>query len=308
MERGHPILCIPRGQDRIRKESALPCAILALVQLETGRIVASKTPGDGYVVLTVQAPGIAAAVKPGQFVMAGCTRDSETPFPLLKRALAVFTLPDRETTREQFTLLIRVVGEGTRRLASLDPGEAIDLIGPLGNGFDLAAASGQSNLLVAGGTGLASLYLLAEELARRGDTVLMAAGGRSAGDLVALAPFEELGIPLEITTEDGSRGTKGLVTAAVETILSRRAPRPYRLYACGPTAMMEAVGRLAAARGLPCSISVEVKMGCGFGVCLGCSVKTRGGYRLACTDGPVFDAAEFVWESEQWEGSACQAR
>ncbi|GAB4243555.1 MAG: dihydroorotate dehydrogenase electron transfer subunit [Acidobacteriota bacterium] len=279
------------------------------VQLTQGTVLENRTFA-GAAVLTVEAPEIARQVRPGQFVMAACARDSEIPFPLLKRALAVFTLPDRDAERRLITLLIKIVGDGTRRLAAAAPGTRLDLVGPLGNGFTLEGTERTRNWIVAGGSGLASVYLLAEELQRRGASVEVMAGGRTAGDLEFLEPFERLGVPLWITTEDGSRGRRGLVTAVLDERLGQVASErsSLRLFTCGPMAMMQEVTRRAQERAIPCQLSVEVKMACGFGVCLGCSVKTRQGYRLACTDGPVFSATEFCWESPRGEEATCGKR
>lgn len=245
-------------------------------------------------VLTVRTPEVAASVRPGQFVMAAVSGQGDTPSPLLKRALAVFTVPDREATR--ITLLIKVVGEGTRRLSAVRPGDTLDLVGPLGEGFDLERGRGRINLIVVGGTGIASAFLLARELARAGEEVRLLYGGRTADDLAGLSPFEQMDIPIVTTTEDGTAGRAGLVTDALRECLERYPVRHLNLYTCGPNRMMQVVSEMAAPLGIPCQISVEIKMACGFGVCLGCTVKTTGSYRLACTHGPVFDASEFVWE------------
>lgn len=278
------------------------------MQLTQGVVLDRRTLAGGAVILTVEAPEIARQARPGQFVMAACARDSEIPFPLLKRALAVFTLPDRDGDRRLITLLIKIVGDGTRRLAAAAPGTRLDLVGPLGNGFTLEGTQQSKNWIVAGGSGLASVYLLADELHRREASVEVVAGGRSAADLEMLQPFEELRVPLWIATEDGSRGRRGLVTALLDERLAQAGPDPIRLFTCGPMAMMQEVVRRAEERNIPCQLSVEVKMACGFGVCLGCSVQTRRGYRLACTDGPVFSAAEFCWESPRREETTCSSR
>ncbi len=245
-------------------------------------------------ILTVQAPEIASATRPGQFVMAAVSGQGDIPSPLLKRALAVFTIPDREPTR--ITLLIKTLGDGTRRLAAVRPGDTLELVGPLGEGFDLERARNRINLIVVGGTGIASVYLLARDLCHRGEEVRLLYGGRSADDLAGLEPFERLNIPILTTTEDGTAGETGLVTAALRDCLQRYPVRHLNLYTCGPNRMMQVVSEMASPLAIPCQVSVEIKMACGFGVCLGCTVKTSAGYRLACTHGPVFDASEFVWE------------
>lgn len=233
--------------------------------------------------------------------MAALADGASYPSPLLKRALAVYTIPDRRARRRQITLLAKVLGEGTRRLASAKPGDNLSLVGPLGNGFDLDRSRNRINLIVVGGTGIASVYLLTEDIALSGEEVHLIYGGRTANDLVGLADFERLGVPILTTTEDGSKGLKGLVTDGLKECLNQFPARHLNVYTCGPSRMMESVTRLTRIHGIACQISVEVKMACGFGVCLGCTVKVLDQYRLACTHGPVFDGTEFVWEGSKLE-------
>ncbi len=246
--------------------------------------------------LTVGAPEIAARALPGQFVMAAEAAADSLPYPLLKRALAVYSVRHDENRPAAVSMLIKTVGPGTRRLATLEAGDSLNLMGPLGNGFDLDLARGKVTLLVAGGVGIASVYMLAQQLLARGDEVHLLYGGRTAEDLVVLDDFTDLGIPVFTATEDGSRGFHGLVTEGLQGYVNDFVLGRLVIYTCGPSPMMRAVCKLAADRDIPCQISVEAKMACGFGVCLGCSVKTVDSYRLACQHGPVFDGREFVWE------------
>jgi dihydroorotate dehydrogenase electron transfer subunit len=163
-----------------------------------------------------------------------------------------------------------------------------------------APDAGSEALLVAGGYGIAPFVLLAKQLLAGGVRVRVFYGGRTAHDLLLRKPFEERGIPLTLTTEDGSLGTRGLVTAAVAAHLADHADTA-RLFACGPRPMLLAVARLAEERGLPAQVSLDPWMGCGLGTCLGCVVQIRmpgeerPRYRCACTEGPVFDASTVVW-------------
>lgn len=234
---------------------------------------------------------IASRARPGQFLMVSVESKDETPSPILKRALAVYG-----TEHEDFTLLIRIEGDGTRKLCQAAPGNHLNLVGPLGNGFDLERGAGRYNVIVAGGSGIASVYLLARELRRKGRDVCLVYGGRNASDLAGLEDFQALKIPIHTATEDGSAGFRGMVTGALRQVISGLAGKPLNIYTCGPNPMMQAVSAMAAEDAIPCQLSVEIKMACGFGVCLGCAVKTTGGNRLACTHGPVFDATEFIWE------------
>ena len=261
-----------------------------------GKVRANESLGRDNFLLTVEAPAIAAATRPGQFVMAAAAETYSQPFPLLRRALAVFSIEG--SNRDRITLLLKIIGDGTRKLAGMKEGDPIRLVGPLGCAFDCQRARGRQALIVAGGIGIASVYLLAEELAHQGTDVHLIYGGRSAGDLVCLEYFERLPISLTLTTEDGSRGRAGRVTGPLAECLPGLSPDNSIVFTCGPNAMMKAVSSQVLRLGIRCQVSVETKMACGFGVCLGCSVKVGDRYRLACTHGPVFEAAGFVWEEE----------
>lgn len=254
-----------------------------------------RYPGDNFLI-AVEAPKIAAACKPGQFVMAALEEPLSHPAPLLKRALAVYSVEEHEGLPHRITLLIKRVGDGTTRLLNARPGDRLSLVGPLGNGFELDSEPGGSHLVVAGGIGIASVFLAVQALSRAGEDVRLIYGARTSRDLVGLDDFRRLDIPITATTEDGSQGLHGLVTEGLREVLAEVGANRCALYVCGPNPMMEAVAAIASQRNIPCQISVEVKMACGFGVCLGCSVKTVQGYRLACTHGPVFEADTFIWE------------
>jgi dihydroorotate dehydrogenase electron transfer subunit len=217
---------------------------------------------------------------PGQFAMLRAEGGPGHTDPLLPRPMAVFR-GDARALEFRF----KVVGRGTARLAQLRPGARVSLLGPLGRGFP--PGDGPA-LLVGGGTGIASLYELAQRLGRAARVVL---GARTAAEVLALEDFEKLPVALTVTTEDGSRGTRGRVTDALEL------PPGLTVYACGPDAMMRAVAARAAAAGLRCFVSLESPMACGFRICLGCAVRTPDGIRYVCHDGPVFDAAELGWSA-----------
>ena len=219
------------------------------------------------------------------------------PYPLLKRALAIYDIPDSSARPGWISLIVKAIGDGTQALVSLRKGDRLQLVGPLGNGFDLEASRDRHCLLVAGGIGIASLLLVARRLVELERDVTLLYGGRSRSDLVGLEDFKRLGVRCLVTTEDGSQGRRGRVTLALEEALQLSGEN-FFTYTCGPNPMMEAVSRINLERGIPGQLSVESKMACGFGVCLGCTVLTTNGYRLACTHGPVFSPQEFVWEGE----------
>jgi len=214
---------------------------------------------------------------PGQFAMLsfGPLGISD---PLLPRPMAVFMA---RGTRVEFRH--KIVGRGTELLASLPTGSRLGIVGPLGNGFP---ATAEPLVLVGGGTGIASLFELAQ--AHPGSQVLL--GGRSKADILARQEFATLEVDLQLATDDGSIGHRGLVTDLLN-------PRPgERVYACGPTAMMQVAHEKASKASVPSWVSLENQMACGFGVCLGCVISGRERYRYVCTDGPVFEGESVDWE------------
>ena len=242
-----------------------------------------------YRSLVLDAPALATAAQPGQFVM---VRVSETTDPLLRRPFSLFRADGPAGTAE---ILFRISGRGTSMLDRVQSGDTIDVVGPLGRPFP--SLPGQEIVLVGGGVGIPPLFFYAETLRRlepaRNIHVLM--GGRTKGDLVAWEEFERLGIDVQPATDDGSAGHAGVVTDLLQPFLG-----PSRaILACGPTPMLRAVSEMAARSNTPCYVSVEERMACGLGVCMGCAVPVRSdhgpSYRLACTDGPVFEAREVLW-------------
>ena len=229
--------------------------------------------------------------RPGQFVM---LRPDWAHDPLLPRA---FSILDVEGERASY--LVKVSGRGTALLESLTAGDRLSVLGPLGRPFPLG---GSSDVLVAGGVGLAPLLWYAR---RNPGAHTVVYGARSAGDLVLLDEIRASGVRLVVATEDGSapegeRAVKGRVTDALVNVLADVAPTS-RVLACGPNAMMRAVADLAAARALECLLSLEGPMACGVGVCLGCPVENGPGapsakkaWSYCCVDGPVFDARTII--------------
>ncbi|MDR1936450.1 MAG: dihydroorotate dehydrogenase electron transfer subunit [Candidatus Accumulibacter sp.] len=267
------------------------------------KILSNARISPGYWRIRLTAPREFACARPGQFVMARIGGGID---PLLRRPLAVFNLgaqASAEGPQAWFEMLYRVVGKGTGLLSTLREGDAIDILGPLGKGFDLGGGDedGGEKLLVGGGIGLAPLHLLARELVKRRSPVRLFAGGRARDDLLCLAEFEGLGVECHCATEDGSFGVRGLVTAALDRHLDALEGKA-TLYACGPDGMLRALARIAAERSLPCQVSLEAHMACGVGACLGCVAAGRRhspqtpDYRCICTEGPVFEASELKWD------------
>lgn len=193
-------------------------------------------------------------------------------------------------------ILAKTVGRGTALLERSLPGAEVDVLGPLGTSFPAPDAD-CVDLLVAGGVGLPPLYMQAELAAaqKRVARSELLYGGRGTKDLVLLQEMQSMGLALHLTTEDGTVGTKGLVTRVLEARLDAHRGKRVRVMGCGPNAMLWAVGRLAREREIPCFISLEEQMACGIGVCLGCAIPARSRpYRYVCSNGPVFDAADVL--------------
>lgn len=228
--------------------------------------------------------------RPGQFLMlsAGPVGAAPRYDPLLPRPMAVF-----RSDPSAVEVLYKVTGRGTRLMSTLRRGDEIDFVGPLGVGFPLPPP-GVRALLVGGGTGIASLYELAEACLTRGPVSVLL-GARREIDLMACADFEALpGAHVEVATEDGSRGHRGRVTELLESALAVEGAA--EIYACGPNAMMARASEVAKKAGAPCRVSLENHMACGIGVCLGCAVpRAEGGFALVCRDGPVFPSTGVAW-------------
>jgi len=219
----------------------------------------------------------------------------------LRRPCSIF-----ELVRQQdgglagVSLLNKRVGRGTSQLYEARVGDTVALLGPLGQPFVPVDPPGEA-WMIAGGVGLAPFATLAEALAARHTPMTLFYGGRSAADLYYTTWFEKLGAALVLTTEDGTQGEAGRVTAPLERALhAAPADRNLTIYACGPTPMMRAVARLGAAHKRPVFVSLEPVMGCGMGGCYSCVVRVarRGAVHFvrSCLDGPVFDASEVVWD------------
>jgi dihydroorotate dehydrogenase electron transfer subunit len=263
-----------------------------------GRVLENQSLGGGYFLTTLEAPTIAGVCEPGQFVMAGSLDPSEL---LLRRPFSVCLVgPGPGGDRSSVAVLYRVVGRGTSFLSRLAPGDEAALLGPLGHGFSMPR-EGETPVVVAGGVGIAAFPFFLERLAASGRPAHLLYGGRTKLDLPMLEWLRERALSVAVTTDDGSSGARGLVTAALEARLAGPASRRDRLYLCGPHAMMKAVAAIAARAGVACEVALETPMACGYGVCVGCVVEVHdfqgeyGRYRRVCVDGPVMDAGEIRW-------------
>lgn len=222
-------------------------------------------------VISIDAPQIAASVRAGQFVNLGWS-----PGPLLRRPFSVY-----RTDGDRIEIVLKAVGEGTFQLLAMSEGDHLSCLGPLGRGFDLTAGP-KSAVLISGGLGVAPMPLAAKEATALGMRVTWVHGARNSDELCS----ESDGHEVIWATDDGSKGFTGTAVAA--------APDADLVLACGPNRMLSAV----ADRWPGAQVAVETYMGCGTGVCLGCAVPlTRGGFDRACKEGPVYRAADIDWSS-----------
>ncbi|MCE5191103.1 MAG: dihydroorotate dehydrogenase electron transfer subunit [Actinomycetia bacterium] len=254
--------------------------------LENVIVLSNDRVAEGVGVIVLQSPRVAAAVRPGQFVHLRIAEGSDF---ILRRPFSV-----HRAEEGRIHILYQVLGPGTRVLSEKWQGDKMDLIGPLGHGWQVPNGVAHA-LLVAGGLGAAPLGMLAEELARRGIAVTVAHGAPTASRLVGRDVFEATARRVMTSTDDGSAGERGLVTTLVERALD--AERPDVVYACGPEAMARIVAAHAAGADVPCQVSLERLMACGVGACLSCVVATTEGQRRACVEGPVFDAERVIWDA-----------
>lgn len=280
----------------------------------------------------------ARRAKPGQFVHVLCEGESGGCAPLLRRPLSLF---DVDPERGTMDFIYKVVGLGTEVLARVRPGAGVDFLGPLGRPFNTARSepappaslcearrTGPSrgtgdisqSFLVGGGVGIPPLYFLAKALLENGVKTTVFLGARTKDWVICAADFRKIGAPVHIATDDGTRGHRGSVVDLVSKhpvmlSLSKHDRFPFVLrhaqderrpilYICGPTPMMAAAARWAGERGIPAQVSLEERMGCAMGVCMGCVVEvtteqlgSHKRFQRVCTEGPVFPAEAIVWRN-----------
>lgn len=244
-----------------------------------GTIDSSEQLSEKYYLLKIHAPEISDTIKPGQF----CNiKVSESSFPLLRRPFSVC-----DVEGEYIYFMYDLHGEGTRLLSQKQIGDKLDILGPLGNGFNVDGDY-DTAVIIAGGIGVAPFPLLTKSLAEK--EILTFLGGRTKDFLITYG-LENIWM----ATDDGSEGFNGTVLEMIEKNIKLLSDKKIKLFACGPTPMLKAAQEFSKHYDYECELSTECAMACGFGICQGCPVETEGGvYKLVCKDGPVFNAKEVI--------------
>lgn len=254
-------------------------------QLSRARVLKNEWVSADVKRLTLLSPEIARAAQPGQFVN---VKVNSTYAPLLRRPFSLNRIDEKQGA---FSLLYKVVGEGTSLMSQAGDDDVLDVLGPLGNSFEVAQDC-KDSIIIAGGIGIAPFYPLARKLLQQGQSVTCVMGARCREDINELDELRALGVNVLCATEDGSEGMRGLVTDVLRAHLKSN---PCSMaYACGPNAMLAAVKAVCAEFDTPLQLSLEAHMACGLGVCLGCTCRKgkEEGYVHVCKEGPIFWAEE----------------
>ncbi|MGD2278984.1 MAG: dihydroorotate dehydrogenase electron transfer subunit, partial [Candidatus Omnitrophota bacterium] len=245
--------------------------------------------------MELEAPFLAQNSAPGQFVTVK-TQEKGASDPLFRIPLGVHAV-----RKSGIKLLYKVVGTATGMLSAKAKGETLDVLGPLGNGFDLAPVLRNKDsraVLVAGGHGVAPLYFLAKTLARKKRKIDVFIGACEAKHIVCAKEFRKLKAKVTTAAEKGRCQCQGYVTKPLSEYLrrNRKHAQKMTIYACGPRPMLAALAEEAKKYQVPAQGSLDAYMVCGIGACLGCAVETTDGYKLVCKDGPVFNVQEIKWK------------
>jgi len=251
---------------------------VGMIQEQSQVIGVSEVARNTYV-LSFHSPRIARAVVAGQFVNISVTNDSD---PLLRRPFSIY-----RTHGDQCEIIFNVVGKGTRFLQKKTKDDSVNVLGPLGTPYSLHGDEFSTAVLVGGGLGVAPLPISTLTLMKNRKKIVTILGARSAEYLVE-QHLEEV----HLCTDDGTRGLKGTAVDLLMKLWKTQEWKSPKIFACGPTAMLQALGKFAIENDIPCEVSLEGPMACGFGICQGCPVELADGlsrYALMCKDGPAFD-------------------
>ncbi|MCK5595314.1 dihydroorotate dehydrogenase electron transfer subunit [bacterium] len=252
-------------------------------------IIENKKISAGCYRITFESRKIACMAKPGQFLHIKC---SDTYDPLLRRPISIHSVENNV-----IEILYKVVGRGTGLLSEKSCGDSIDVMGPLGNGFDYQSlvTCHLSPILVGGGIGIAPLYFLARKLVEKYSNVTVLIGADAKHNILCVDKLKKLGCRVKVSTNDGSTGINGTVVNLLKKELSPENVK-LKIFACGPIPMLKQINRLVSVYNVSSQVSLEKRMACGIGACMGCIIKVKNGYKRVCKDGPVFDIKEVIWE------------
>ncbi len=262
------------------------------------KILSKKEVAPNIFSIKLSAPSVAQEALPGQFIHVKCSKDN---YPLLRRPLSIHRI-DKE--KGEISILFQVIGEGTKLLAQKEVRDNLDILGPIGNGFNIYPES-KKIIIIGGGIGVAPLLALCEESIRQGKEVRVLIGALKKELVIEEENFRKLGAKVDVASNDGSYKYKGLVTDLLERII-KEGWLADQIFACGPKLKLKKVVEVSLEAHIDCQVSLEERMACGIGACLGCvcKIKTRDKkegkvkyeFKRVCVDGPVFRGSEVVWD------------
>lgn len=262
------------------------------------KILSKEEVAPNIFLIKLLAPLIAQDAIPGQFVHIKCSKEN---YPLLRRPLSIHRI-DKE--KGDISILFQVIGEGTKLIANKSIGDDLDIMGPIGNGFNILPES-KKIMIIGGGIGVAPLLTLCEESIKQGKEARVLIGALKKELIIGEESFKFLGAKVEVATDDGSYCHKGLVTDLLERAV-QEGWLADQIFACGPKPMLKKICEITSKSNINYQVSMEEKMACGIGACLGCvcKVKTKDKsgtqvkyeYKRVCIDGPVFAGNEVIWD------------
>jgi len=264
----------------------------------TATILSNIEAAPGHFLMTLAVSMAFRDARPGQFVM---LRPAGRGFPFLGRPLGIYGLAEN-ANGARIEILFRAAGRGTKVISTLCEGDRIEILGPLGNRFEIIPGM-RTAVLVAGGIGIAPLVFLAERLSvnapSEGVKTILYIGARDSESLLGIDRMRTFGAEIRVSTDDGSAGYRGPVTDLFRDDLTSFDASKTGVFVCGPNPMLKRMGEMIADHPVPCQVLMEERMACGMGACLGCTIEVRtpsgSEYRQVCADGPVFDLRSIVW-------------
>ena len=252
------------------------------------KVISQEEIKKGCFRIKMEAPFVANKAEPGQFLHIRC---GDSMDPLLRRPISIHRIGKKDVE-----ILYNVVGKGTAILSGLKKGDSVDIVGPLGRGFNVCKTRRSTKMLIAGGMGVAPLLGLAEKLSKDTKKFIVILGAKTKNHILCEKEFKALGAEVYVATEDGSRGKKALATELAQELARSKQYKwsDICVYAAGPMGMVKTLCRLVEGCSAESQVSLEERMACGLGACLGCVVDTQTGYKRVCKDGPVFDMCDIL--------------